>query len=174
MSLLSMAQSLQSTQLAIFLRGSGIIYPLIMSLHLAGIALFGGMVAITDMRLLGLAMRHRSVSDVVGQLRVLKRFGFLLIITCGILLLTAKAEEYYYNAFFRVKMALLALILLHALVFHRSVYGNTAELDRAPEMPGRAKLAASLSLLLWIGMVVAGRGIGYIEPPLDLLHALLR
>jgi hypothetical protein len=174
MSLLSMAQSLQSTQLAIFLRGSGIIYPLIMSLHLAGIALFGGMVAITDMRLLGLAMRHRSVSDVVGQLRVLKRFGFLLIITCGILLLTAKAEEYYYNAFFRVKMALLALILAHALVFHRSVYGNAAELDRAPEMPGRAKLAASLSLLLWIGMVIAGRGIGYIEPPLDLLHALLR
>jgi hypothetical protein len=171
MSLLSIVQSIQSTGLAIFLRGSGVVYPLILTGHLAGIALFGGMVLMTDLRLLGVAFRNRSVSDVAGQLRVAKRIGFVIIITCGVLLFSAKAEEYYYNAFFRAKMALLAAVVVHALVFRRSVYGNTAALDAAAQMPGRAKLAASLSLILWTCLIIAGRGIGYIEPPLDLLHA---
>jgi hypothetical protein len=45
------------------------------------------------------------------------------------------------------------------------------EFDKAGRIPGRAKLAAALSLILWTGMVIAGRGIGYIEPPLDKIHA---
>jgi hypothetical protein len=31
-------------------------------------------------------------------------------------------------------------------------------------MPGRAKAAAVLSMILWIGVVTAGRWIGYWEP----------
>ena len=52
---------------------------------------------------------------------------------------------------------------VHALVFRSSVYGNTAELDKSPRIPGRAKLAAALSLILWICVALAGRGIGYID-----------
>jgi hypothetical protein len=101
----------------------------------------------------------------MDQLRVPKRFGFLLVATCGILMLCSKAEEYYYNAFFRAKLALLALVVVHALIFRKSVYNQAAEFDRAGQIPGRAKLAAALSLLLWIGIACMGRGIGYIELP---------
>ena len=45
---------------------------------------------------------------------------------------------------------------VHALVFHRSVYGNTVALDRAPKVPTRAKVAACISLFLWIGAVTCG------------------
>jgi hypothetical protein len=171
MSLLTFAQWVQSTDFATAIRISHNAYPIIMASHLAGIALFGGMILMVDMRLLGLAMRNRKVSDVAGQLRGLKHLGLTIVVTCGLLLACSKAEEYYYNVFFRAKMLLLALVAVHALVFRRSVYRNLAELDRAPRMPGRAKLAAGLSLILWTGLVIAGRGIGYIEPPLDLIHA---
>ena len=40
-----------------------------------------------------------------------------------------------------------------------------------PPLPAGAKLAAIISLVLWIGIACAGRGIGYIEPPLDKIHA---
>jgi Family of unknown function (DUF6644) len=95
------------------------------------------------------------------------------VLTCGALLASSKAEEYYYNVFFWTKMTLLVLIAVHGLVFRRSVYGNTAALDKAPAIPGVARLAAGLSLVLWIGVAIAGRGIGYIEPPIEKLHALL-
>lgn len=174
MSLLSVCQWVQSTDFFTAIRGSWYVYPVIMSTHLAGIALFGGMILVVDMRLLGVAMRKRAVADVIGQLRWLKRLGFVLIATCGILMFGSKAEEYYYNAFFRVKMIVLAMIFLHALAFRGNVYCQAAKFDEAGQIPGRAKLAAALSLVLWLGMIIAGRGIGYIEPPLDKIHAGLR
>jgi hypothetical protein len=171
MSLLAFAQWVQSTSLFTAIRESWYVYPAIMSTHLTGIALFGGMILVVDLRLLGIAMRKRPVSDVVSQLRVLKWIGFAMVATCGILMLGSKAEEYYYNIFFRAKMTVLSLIFLHGLVFRRSVYARVAEFDKTAVVPGRAKLAASLSLILWTCMVIAGRGIGYIDPPLDKLHA---
>lgn len=169
--ILSLAQWIQSTVFFRDLRESWYVYPAVMSLHLLGIALFGGLVLLTNMRLLGLAMRHRTVSDVIDQLRAPKRIGLILIAACGILMLGSKAEEYYYNIFVRVKLSLLALMFVHGWYFRRSVYYNTAEIDRAPVIPARVKVAASLSILLWVGIVCAGRGIGYIEPPLNKLHA---
>jgi hypothetical protein len=78
-----------------------------------------------------------------------------------------------YNAFFQTNLTLLALVGVHALIFRRGVYRSSAALDAAPRILSQAKLAASLSLLLWTGLVIAGRGIGYIEPPLDNIRARL-
>jgi hypothetical protein len=169
--LLSFAQFIQNTAFFTAFRGSGYMYPIVLSLHMVAIALFGGMILMTDMRLLGLAMRGLPVSDLIDQLRVPKRIGFLLIVTCGIFMACAKAEEYYYNDWFRLKLALLIVVGLHALVFRSRVYNRAVELDRAPQLPAGAKLAGAISLLLWIGIACAGRGIGYIEPPLDKIHA---
>jgi hypothetical protein len=170
--LLSLALWVQATAFFTYLRGSGYVYPAILSLHMVAIAFFGGMILMTDMRLLGLAFRNRPVADLVDQLRVPKRWGFVLAVTCGLLMLGCKAEEYYYNAFFRAKVVLLILIAVHALVFHRSVYLKVAAFDRDGRVPGLAKLAAALSLILWIGIACMGRGIGYIEPPFG-IHAQL-
>jgi hypothetical protein len=163
--LLALAQWIQATPFFTYLRQSAYTYPCVLSLHMVAIALFGGMILITDLRLLGWSMRRRPISDIVNQLRKPKRFGLLLAVTCGLMMFGAKAEEYYYNPFFRAKLALFALIAIHALFFRTSVYRNVAEMDLAKRVPGYAKLAASLSLLLWTGVVCMGRGIGYVEPP---------
>lgn len=171
MSVLTFAQWVQFTGIATAIREKYLPYPAILSLHLTFIAIAAGMILMTNLRLLGLAMRKRPVADVVDQLRWPKRIVFLCIITCGLLLASSKAEEYYYNIFFWTKMSLLGLIAVHGLVFRPSVYHKAAEFDRAGRIPGRAKLAAVLSLVLWTCVAIAGRGIGYIEPPLDKLHA---
>lgn len=173
MSLLEFCQWLQSTQLFTAVRQSWYVYPIIMSIHLAGIGLFGGMIVMTDLRLLGVTMRSYPVSDVIGQFRGLKRLGFVVVATCGILMLGSKAEEYYYNEMVWTKLGLLALIGVHGLVFRRSVYYGAGDPDRGSAAPRRAKLAAALSLALWTAVVCAGRGIGYIETPIEKLHASL-
>lgn len=172
--ILSLARWAQATAFFSALRTSWYVYPTVMSTHLLGIALFGGMVLFTNLRLLGWAMKDRSVSDVINQFRVPKRIGLIVIATCGILMLGSKAEEYYYNIFFRLKLTLLALMFLHGWYFRRTVYYNAAEIDKSPETPARAKLAAALSMVLWASIVCAGRGIGYIDPPLDKLHAQVK
>lgn len=170
--LLAFAIWIQSTGFFTYLRGSGYTYPIVLSLHMVTLATFGGMILMTDLRLLGVAMRRRPVADVMDQLRMTKRLGLVVMVSLGLLLAGCKAEEYYYNIFFRLKLLLLGLIIIHALTFRRSVYAKAAEMDRTGVVPGNAKLAAALSLILWAGVACMGRGIGYIDPPLG-IHAKL-
>jgi len=167
--MLSLCQWLQSTAFFTEMRGSGIVYPTILALHVLAIAMFGVMILVTDIRLLG-ALRKYPVAEILDKLRMPKRVGFLLIVTCGLLLFGAKAEEYYYNVFFRAKMIILLLILIHAAIFRAGVYRNGVALD-AGGLTGQARLAGGLSLVLWFGMMMCGRGVGYIEPNLFILHA---
>jgi len=170
---LSLAQWAQNTQFFTALRSSWYVYPIVMATHLLGIALFGGLILMTNLRLLGLTMGKYTVTDVVSQLRWPKRIGLIVVATCGILMLGSKAEEYYYNIFFRLKVVFLVLMFVHGWIFRRSVYFNTEEIDRSPQVSGRVKLAAYSSLLIWVCIACAGRGIGYIDPPLDKIHASL-
>ena len=170
--MLSFCQWLQATSFFTELRSSGIFYPAILSLHMVAIAFFGCMILATNLRLLGAGLKSYPIDDLLERLRGPKQFGFVMIVVCGLLLFGTKAEEYYYNVFFRAKMILLLLMLIHGALFRSSVYRNGAALQ-ANGVTGQAKLAASVSLVLWIALAVCGRGIGYIEPNLFKLHAQL-
>lgn len=164
MSIAEISHQIQSIGFLTYIRESGYTYPMILSTHLAAICIFGGLILMTDLRILGLAMTEVSVTDVVSQLRRWKQIGFVIMVTMGLLLATSEMDKYYANPYFLMKMCLLLLVGVHAIVFHRSVYGNTQAIDRAPQMPGVAKLAAVTSLVLWIGIASCGRWIAYYEP----------
>ncbi len=173
MSLATICQAIQDTQFFTAIRESGLPYPVILSTHLASIGLFGGMILMTDLRILGLAMKSTPVADVVEQFRLWKRIGFVIMVSCGIMLGGAKLTQYYDNPYFQLKMLMLLLVIVHGFVFRKDVYGNPAALDKAPVMPGKAKLAAVLSLVLWIGILSAGRWIAYFERPEEHIRAPL-
>lgn len=172
MSILSFFQWLQSTDFMTFIRESGLTYPIIMSTHLTCIAIFGGMIVITDLRLLGVALQDRPIADVVNGLRWWKRLGFVIMFSMGFMLLGSKAPEYYPNPYFWTKMSFLALVFIHAMIFRPRVYNHPEKLDASPVIPTRAKAAATLSLVLWTGVVCAGRLIGYYEPPQQKGHVV--
>lgn len=165
MSIAELSHAIQETDFFTSIRESALTYPIIMSLHLTSIAVFGGLILLTDLRLLGIAMRSVSLSDIVRQTRPWKWAGFVIMVTCGVLLAGSKLDTYYGNPYFQIKLSLLALVAVHAIVFRPRVYNKTAELDRAPAIPGVAKAAAYLSLVLWIGILSMGRWIAYYEPP---------
>jgi hypothetical protein len=170
--ILSFFHWVQSTDFMTFIRESGLTYPVIMSTHLSCIAIFGGLIVITDLRLLGIILRDWPIADVINGLRWWKRLGFVIMASMGIMLAGSKAVDYYPNPYFWTKMTLLALIAIHALVFRPLVYNNPAELDRTPLIPTRAKAAGALSLVLWTCVVCAGRLIGYYEPPSQKGHVV--
>jgi len=160
--ILPLLQWVQNVGVFSDLRSSAYAYSVILALHLSAISLFAGTILVTDLRLLGWTLNRYPIAGVVDRLRVLKRIGFILAASCGFLLFCSKAEEYFYNPFFRMKLILFALVALHALVFRGSVYNGALELDLAPRVPTRAKVAACLSLAIWIGILIAGRAIGYV------------
>ncbi len=155
----SLLQWIESTDLSTAIREGGLPYPIIGGVHLLSIALFGGMLLATDLRLLGWAMRRRLVSDVMSQLQPWKRLGFVIVVGSGLLLAWAEPLKLYRSPSFWVKMIFFALVGVHALVFRAGVYRHPEKLDAG--ITPQAKLAAVLSLVLWAGLVVCGRLIAF-------------
>ena len=162
--MIELFQWLQGLSFMTFIRESGWEYPVVMSTHLTCIAIFGGLIVITDLRLLGWAFRDKTIADVVNGLRWWKRIGFIIMISMGIMLFGSKAGEYYPNPYFWAKMTCLLLVLIHAIVFRPLVYNHPEELDKSPVIPTRAKAAGVLSLIIWTAVLCNGRLIGYWEP----------
>jgi hypothetical protein len=60
-----------------------------------------------------------------------------------------------------LKVILLALAGVNVLLFHTGVWRTVAEWDQSPVPPQSARSAGAASLLLWIGVIFAGRMIAY-------------
>jgi len=161
MTIASTLEWIESTDLSTAIREGALPYPIIGGFHLLAIALFGGMLVATDLRLLGWAMQRRAVTDVIEQFRAWKRAGFVLVVSSGLLLAWAEPQKLWRSPSFWVKMALMVLVGTHAWWFRKDVYEAPAELDAG--VTARAKLAAVLSLVLWAGLIVSGRLIAFDE-----------
>lgn len=159
MTIPSMLEWIESTDLSTAIREGGLPYPIIGGLHLLSIALFGGMLLTIDLRLLGWVMPRRPVSDLWYQFRPWKRLGFAMVVVTGLLLAWAEPLRLYRSPSFWTKMLLFALVGVHALVFRTKVYSHPERLDAA--IDSQARLAAWLSLILWAGLVVTGRFIAF-------------
>jgi hypothetical protein len=159
------SQAIQNSAYFTAVRESGLPYPLILSSHLACIAVFGGLILMTDLRLLGVAMTNIPASVVVARTRPWKHVGLLIMLTLGIHLGGAKLADYYDNPYFLMKMSLLVMVFVHAQVFRKSVYRNPAALDDPKGLPRAAKVAAVLSMVMWVGILSCGRWIAYWERP---------
>lgn len=155
------AHSIQSIDFLTAFSESVLAYPIVLSIHLTCIALFGGMILMTNLRLLGLNFMGLTITEMVSTLRLWKRAGVIVMIATGLLLATCEAEKYAPNPFFWTKMVILGLIGVHAMIFRPIVYKQTKELDRSPVIPTKGKVAAILSLVLWIAMFTMGRLIAY-------------
>jgi hypothetical protein len=157
------AHSIQSIGFLSDFSESVLAYPIVLSTHLTCIALFGGMILMTNLRLLGLTFKTLTITEMVTGFRPWKRLGGVIMIATGLLLATSEAEKYAPNPYFWTKMVILGLIGVHALIFRPIVYNQTEELDRSPVIPTKAKIAAILSLVLWTAMFTLGRLIAYWE-----------
>jgi len=150
---------IETTPLSIAIREGAFPYPIIGAVHLLSIALFGGMVVATNLRLLGWAMPSYAVSDLIRGLRPWKCIGGIVIATTGFLLTWAEPVRLYGSPSFWTKMGLFALVGVHAAVFRPYVYRNPEKLDA--RLTWQAKVAAALSLMLWAGLILSGRLIAF-------------
>lgn len=163
MSLLAICQWMEHSALGMGIRDSDWIFYFIESLHVFGIILLVGTVAMVDLRLLGVGiMRRQPVSHVAGQFLPWTWTGFAIqFVTGSLLLISEAATKVYPSPSFWVKMALIAVAGINMTVFHFTVYRRVSNWDDAPVTPRGARVAAWLSLTIWAGVVFAGRGIAY-------------
>ena len=159
----SFCQWLEARGWAMGLHQSLWMFPAIETVHLFGIILLVGSTSVLDLRLLGLIMKRESVSRTGGRLLPWAWVGLAVQVTTGFVLFASEATRCWQNNAFRLKMVMLALAGLNALIFHVTVYRRVGSWDEASVTPVGAKLAGFFSIVLWFGIVAAGRWIAFLE-----------
>jgi hypothetical protein len=161
MTLLGLCQWLNDTPWSVALRESPWDYYIFGAIHILGIGLFGGMVVLGDLRLLGIALGRERVSEVLGRFRPWKWTGFAAVLVSGALLALSEPLDCYHSKSFWASLLLLVLFGANALAFHFGIYRSVAAWDEASSTPPAARLAAGISLFLLAALVLAGRGIAF-------------
>lgn len=124
--------------------------------HLLGLALLGGSVLIVDLRLLGVILKDESAVIINRGVSRLLLCSLTVMVLSGMALLSEEAGKCYYSPAFRCKMALLATAVVFYFTLHRQAILRVQ--SGKPALWPR--IAAAVSLLLWLGVGVAGRAIG--------------
>ncbi len=154
-------QLLYDSHVGTAIRESDNAFPIIESVHVLGITLLVGTIALLDLRMLGLVLRPIPITRIARTVFPLTWSGFVVMFTSGFLLFWAEAAKNYSNPAFRVKLILLALVGINPLIFHTTIYRRVHEWEALTISPWRARAAAIASLTLWSGIIIAGRAIAY-------------
>jgi hypothetical protein len=148
-----MLAALEALPLATTIRTSVWAYPAIETLHIAAFAALFGSLLSFEMRVFGFA-RSIPLAALMRLAVPLALAAFGVAAATGGLMLIARATEIVPHPAFQAKLALIALAAVNAWSFHRRL--SVVRHDFV------ARLQALLSLLLWLGVIAAGRLIAYL------------
>ena len=162
MSILSLCDWLQNTGFSTSIRESVWIFPIIETTHLMALAFSVGIIIFVDLRLIGAAMRDRPVTEVFERLQPLSLKGFGINVVSGLLLFASEPLKCYHSNYFRAKLVMLFILGVNALLFSANTYKTVAEWDKAAVTPVAARVTGWVSLVFWLGVIVAGRAIAYV------------
>jgi hypothetical protein len=129
--------------------------PIVQTVHLLGIAIVMSSVVLLDLRILGLALPSQAVQELTRRVMPWVWWTLPVMLLSGLPFVLARPQRYFTNPIFGLKFALLLPAVALAALLH--VYGIRKPDDRG------TKLIAAVSLLLWIGVVLAGRWIAYVD-----------
>jgi hypothetical protein len=136
------------------------LYPAVEVVHLCGIALLVGSIAVLDLRLLGVS-RNLSARTLAAHVLPWSIASFALIVPSGLAMFVAHAGDLIANPVFVLKVCLIMAAGINAAVFHAGVFRGAARWDTGVMPPVAARAAAALSLLLWLSVIACGRLLAY-------------
>jgi hypothetical protein len=87
--------------------------------------------------------------------------GFTVMIITGLLLFYAIPVRSAQSLWLRIKLVLLFAAAINAWLFHRRLRTAGQSWDTAVKAPVRLQVGASLSITLWVLIVICGRLIAY-------------
>jgi hypothetical protein len=152
---------MQNSALSEYLRTSLKAMPIVEAVHVMAIATVFGTIALVDLRLLGFTDVRRSFSRLHHELLHWTWAAFGIAVVTGVLLLIVNAVTYHRNTAFWLKMITMALAGINMLVFEFVTARSVASWDKGVMPPAAARAAGALSIILWVGVIVFGRWIGF-------------
>jgi hypothetical protein len=137
-------------------------FPLLESIHVVAITMTVGSLLMLDLRLIGMTARSYAVSRMSKELLPWTWSAFVVSVVTGIGLFITRANHYAENPAFKLKAVALVLAGVNMALFHYGVFRTVSNWDTSTT-PNIAKASAMVSLILWFGVILAGRWVGHLS-----------
>jgi hypothetical protein len=154
---------LATTSLSHTIQTAGWIIPALQVVHILSVAVVFSSAILVDLRIWRLLQRDVPMREVARRFLPTIWPVLLVLLITGSLLIVGEPRRSLLNSTFYLKMALLALAILLTAGLQRSISSspNFWDKDRRRRMAGR--FAATVSILVWCGILFAGRWIAYTQ-----------
>ena len=163
--LLPFLQWLMDTPLAIAIAENEVLFPWIEAFHVLGVTLVFGSIVLVDLRLLNVGFRDREINQFCSQYLSITWIAFLLSLVTGGLLFISNALSYANNSNFLFKICLLICAGINMSIFQHLYGKKLSHWKVSNELPVMAKVGATCSILIWTGVIIFGRLIGFTLVP---------
>lgn len=153
---------LAATPASLFIQKVFWIIPMVQTAHILAISVVLASMAMFDLRLLGLAGKRHSIAALSRRFMPWLWGALIVLASSGSILIVGEPKRALGNVFFELKMAMLATAIALTVGFQVILKRDLAAGgDLAGQHAGVAKITGLLSLILWVGIAVAGRLIAY-------------
>ena len=159
-----LAKWLAATPLSHTIQKTGWIIPSLQTIHILGVAVAFSSAILVDLRVWRLLQRDEPLPEVARRFLPTIWPVLLILLVTGSLLIVGEPRRSLLNSTFYLKMALLAVAIMLTAGVQRSIASSP---DLWDEDRGRwamaGRFAATLSILIWCGILFAGRWIAYTQ-----------
>jgi len=150
--MIQIGKALQDNSLIVTLNSVGWMAATLEIVHYFSMFVLVGSVAVVDLRVIGWVGKQQNTTKLAQRLFSWMWAGLALNFLSGFVMFAGIAASYIPDPTFRMKM----WVILGAVVFAIIVQWRIPKWDKLPAVPIWAKLIALISLLLWIGAILAG------------------
>lgn len=152
---MELLQAIEQLGAVRLLKASFVAYPIINALHIAAIGALLTSVVLMDLAMLG-AIRSVPREKFVTLLRRVALAAFAVAALTGLTLFSVQATTYVRNPAFLLKLGLIALAAINFLTF------SLLDKNQTEGASSVLRVSAVASIVLWSGVLLCGRFIGFI------------
>jgi hypothetical protein len=160
--LYALAGQIEESTIGAAIAESRYAFLVIEGVHLIGLSVAAGLIAVTDLRLMGVILKQVPVQQVLRALRPYVLCGFGAIFLTGGLLFWSSAQRMLDSPAFAIKMGIILLAGLNALYFEFVIMRRHPLSNGSTYTPRSYRLAGGASLCLWTLVIICGRLIPYL------------
>jgi hypothetical protein len=152
-------EGLEGNPFISFFGSTGYLYNTASVLHYFCVFVMVGSMALVDLRVLGVAAKRTTISQLADQLFPWMWTAFAIATISGILEFLPTGGDFSGSLQFQMKTVCIVLAVAFAIIVQSSVKKWSA----MPEPPASAKVIAVLSIVFWLGAILFALNIAAID-----------
>jgi hypothetical protein len=154
---------LAATPLSHTIQSAGWIIPALQTIHILSVAVVFTSATLVDLRIWRLLERDVPLPEIARRFLPTIWPVLLILLLTGSLLIIGEPRRSLLNSTFYLKMALLAVAIMLTAGLQRSISSSSNPWDKSRWRRLAGQFAAAVSILVWCGILFAGRWIAYTQ-----------